>query len=153
MKKTLYDYVGIAQTASEDEIIRSYKRQMAHYNALLQKGDPSAKSMILILNDANRVLLDPIKRFEYDNKIEYDRNNELNKPVYKNKKNPLLKTQNIEFTQAFSERLQFFNHFYEKLIFLAKNHLIFVRNFLILSGIFIMLYAINPLPYISQRNI
>lgn len=69
-KKTLYQYIGVEPIATENEISQACKNRIAHCEALLAKGEPQAANMLMILKDAQRVLLDIEKKREYDQKLK-----------------------------------------------------------------------------------
>jgi curved DNA-binding protein CbpA len=90
MKKTLYQYLEVEPTASAEEIIQICQKRIDQYEALKEKGEPKAASLLLILKDAQRVLLDPEKRQLYDLKLSQENSyNELPSAITKNAFNRL----------------------------------------------------------------
>lgn len=60
-----YELLGVRQNASEEEIRSAYKKQMKKWHPDINK-DPNAVNMSSKINEAKEVLLDPIKRKDYD---------------------------------------------------------------------------------------
>ena len=72
-----YELLGIKNNASKEDIKNAYKAQMKKWHPDINKSD-EAINMSTKLNEAKEVLLDDIKRKDYDeylkNKTEYDYN-------------------------------------------------------------------------------
>lgn len=100
MNNTLnyYELLGISKSASKEEIKSAYKKQMKKWHPDINKSD-DAKSMSIKLNEAKEILLDDIKRANYD---EY-----LNKKIEEsyNKYTQRKQTSNKNYTND--------NHKYE----------------------------------------
>ena len=75
MKKTLYQYLEVEPKASAEEILLICQKRIDYYEALNKIGEPKAASLLLILKDAQRVLLDPQKRQLYDLKLIQEKSN------------------------------------------------------------------------------
>ena len=60
-----YELLGIKTTATEEEIRKAYKAQMKKWHPDINK-DSEAVSMSMKINEAKDVLLDEVKRKEYD---------------------------------------------------------------------------------------
>ena len=60
-----YELLGIKTTATEEEIRKAYKAQMKKWHPDINK-DSEAVSMSMKINEAKDVLLDDVKRKEYD---------------------------------------------------------------------------------------
>lgn len=60
-----YELLGIANTATEEEIKQAYKKQMKKWHPDINKDD-QAVSMSMKINEAKDILLDANKRAEYD---------------------------------------------------------------------------------------
>lgn len=67
MKSTMnfYEILGVKQDATQDEIKAAYKKQMKKWHPDINK-DPNAINMSSKINEAKEILLDDIKRKDYD---------------------------------------------------------------------------------------
>ena len=66
-----YKALGVAKTASQDEIKKAYKKLARKYHPDLNQDDKSSHQKFQEINEANEVLSDPEKRKKYD---EYGEN-------------------------------------------------------------------------------
>ncbi|MDQ7834153.1 MAG: J domain-containing protein [Humidesulfovibrio sp.] len=64
--KDYYKILGVARTASQDEISKAFKKLARKYHPDLNPGNPEAESKFKEANEANEVLKDPEKRKLYD---------------------------------------------------------------------------------------
>ena len=64
--KDYYATLGVAKTASADEIKRAYRKLARKYHPDLNPGDKAAEAKFKDVNEANEVLGDPDKRKKYD---------------------------------------------------------------------------------------
>ena len=71
MKSTMnfYEILGVKQNATEEEIKLAYKKQMKKWHPDINK-DPNAINMSSKINEAKEVLLDSIKRRDYDEYLQ-----------------------------------------------------------------------------------
>ena len=87
-----YDLLGIKKDASIDEIKSAYRNQAKKWHPDLNK-DPSAPDMAKKINEAKEILLDEVKRKEYDEYLEnyksdaYDKINKNNTSYNTNNNN------------------------------------------------------------------
>lgn len=66
MAKTFYETLGVAKTATEDEIKTAFRKLARQYHPDLHPGDESAANKFKEINEAYETLSDPQKRSEYD---------------------------------------------------------------------------------------
>jgi curved DNA-binding protein len=64
--KDYYSILGVAKTASQDEIKKAYRKLARKYHPDLNKDDPQAEQRFKDVNEANEVLSDAEKRKMYD---------------------------------------------------------------------------------------
>ena len=64
--KDYYSVLGVAKTASEDDIKKAFRKLARKYHPDLNPGDKAAEARFKELNEANEVLGDPEKRKKYD---------------------------------------------------------------------------------------
>jgi curved DNA-binding protein len=64
--KDYYSILGVAKTASQDEIKKAYRKLARKYHPDLNKDDPQAEQRFKDINEANEVLSDAEKRKMYD---------------------------------------------------------------------------------------
>jgi WD40 repeat protein len=62
---TLYDTLGVSQTADVETVRRAYRRLARKYHPDINP-DPSSHDVMARINDAFHILSDPAKRMEYD---------------------------------------------------------------------------------------
>ena len=65
-----YELLGIDSNATDEEISRAYKIQMKKWHPDVNK-DEEAMSISMKINEAKDILLDPVKRKEYDDFIKH----------------------------------------------------------------------------------
>ena len=66
MAKTLYDTLGVAKSASQDEIKKAYRKLARQYHPDKNPGDKAAEERFKEIQGAYDVLSDPEKRKQYD---------------------------------------------------------------------------------------
>ncbi len=64
--KDYYAVLGVAKTATDEEIKRAYRKLARKHHPDLNPGDKSAETKFKEINEANEVLGDPEKRRKYD---------------------------------------------------------------------------------------
>ena len=73
MTMNYYELLGVSQNATQEEIKTAYKKQMKKWHPDINK-DNKAVEMSTKINEAKEILLDPVKRNDYDeylnNKID-----------------------------------------------------------------------------------
>lgn len=68
-KRTLYQVLGIPQSATDDEIKRAYKTLARRYHPDFNQGNPQAENAFKAVGQAYEVLSDPQKRDAYDDAL------------------------------------------------------------------------------------
>ena len=87
---SFYELLGVKNDATEDEIKQAYKKQMKKWHPDINK-DPNAVNISSRINEAKEVLLDPVKRYDYDEYLKKKVNETYNRYTQKkNKKNIVL---------------------------------------------------------------
>ena len=81
---SFYELLGVKNDATEDEIKQAYKKQMKKWHPDINK-DPNAVNISSRINEAKEILLDPIKRYDYDEYLKKKVNETYNR--YTQKKN------------------------------------------------------------------
>src|SRR5689334_16836128 len=61
-----YGVLGVASTATQDEIKKQYRRLAKQYHPDANQNDPKAADRFKEISEANNVLSDPEKRKQYD---------------------------------------------------------------------------------------
>jgi hypothetical protein len=69
MKPTLYEALGLSQTAAESEIKAALRRLVRRYYAKTRAGHTVVEEALRFLNHASHVLGDPVRRAEYDSEL------------------------------------------------------------------------------------
>ena len=64
----MYDVLGVHSNASEDELIRAYRKtsRLIHPD---RNTNPGAEEMMKLVNRAKDTLLDPVKRRDHDDEL------------------------------------------------------------------------------------
>lgn len=65
-KRDYYEVIGVARTASQDDIKKAYKKLALKYHPDRNQGDKAAEEKFKEINEAYEVLKDPQKRSMYD---------------------------------------------------------------------------------------
>lgn len=66
MAKNYYEILGVAKTASQDEIKAAYRKLVKQYHPDLHPNDAACAEKFKEINEANETLSDPQKRSQYD---------------------------------------------------------------------------------------
>src|SRR5512134_2052516 len=69
MKATLYEALGISQTASDEEVRASLRRLIRKYYAKTRDGQGNVEEALRFINHASRILSDAERRARYDNEL------------------------------------------------------------------------------------
>ena len=69
MKPTLYEALGLSQTAAESEIKAALRRLVRRYYAKTRAGHTDVEEALRFLNHASHVLGNPLRRAEYDSEL------------------------------------------------------------------------------------
>ena len=72
----LYQVLGVLSNASEDELMHAYRKtsRLVHPD---RNTNPEAEEAMKLVNKAKDVLLDPVKRRDYDEKLQEDGTDQL----------------------------------------------------------------------------
>ncbi len=65
-KRDYYEVLGVAKTASDDEIKKAYRKQAKKYHPDLHPGDKECEEKMKEVNEAYEILSDPEKKGRYD---------------------------------------------------------------------------------------
>ncbi len=71
--KTHYEILGVAETASADEIKSAYKANVVEHHPDRNLGDPIAGERTRAVIEANSVLSEPLTRAAYDERLRAER--------------------------------------------------------------------------------
>src|SRR5215470_15958580 len=66
MKATLYEALGIAPTASDEEVRAALRRLIRKYYAKTRDGQGNVEEALRFINHASRILSDPERRTRYN---------------------------------------------------------------------------------------
>jgi hypothetical protein len=69
MKATIYEALGIPQTASDEEVRTSLRRLIRKYYARTRDGQGNVEEALRFINHASRILTDPARRARYDREL------------------------------------------------------------------------------------
>src|SRR4030095_9751988 len=69
MKATLYEALGIAQAASDEEVRAALRRLIRKYYAKTRDGQGNVEEALRFINHASRILSDPAQRQRYDQEL------------------------------------------------------------------------------------
>ena len=84
-----YDLLGVSKDCSKEEIKKAYLKQIKKWHPDINK-DENAQSITMKLNEAKEILLDDIKRTDYDKQLDKsinDKYNDLKSKVNKKENN------------------------------------------------------------------
>jgi len=69
MKATLYEALGISQTATDEEVRAALRGQIRKYYAKTRDGRGNVEEALRFINHASRILSDPERRAQYDHEL------------------------------------------------------------------------------------
>ena len=69
MRATIYEALGIPQTASDEEVRSSLRRLIRKYYARTRDGQGNVEEALRFINHASRILTDPARRSRYDREL------------------------------------------------------------------------------------
>ena len=69
MKSSLYEALGIAQAASDEEVRAALRRVIRRYYAKTRDGQGNVEEALRFINHASRILADPERRKRYDQEL------------------------------------------------------------------------------------
>jgi hypothetical protein len=69
MKSSLYEALGIAQSASDEEVRSALRRVIRKYYAKTRDGQGNVEEALRFINHASRILSDPERRQRYDQEL------------------------------------------------------------------------------------
>ena len=69
MKSTLYEALGIAPSASDEEVRGALRRVIRKYYAKTRDGHGNVEEALRFINHASRILSDPERRQRYDQEL------------------------------------------------------------------------------------
>ncbi|TXH26513.1 MAG: hypothetical protein E6Q99_04495 [Elusimicrobia bacterium] len=71
---TLYDLLEVSQSASTEAISASYRRLDSQLSASADASDPDTVNRLIALREAHQVLVDPVQRARYDQRLNARQN-------------------------------------------------------------------------------
>lgn len=86
-----YELLGVKEDATDEEIKIAYKKQMKKWHPDINK-DKNAGTISARINEAKEILLDPVKRYDYNEYLKKKINENYNK--YTQRKNTKTQTEN-----------------------------------------------------------
>ena len=149
-----YELLGVEKTASVEEIKAAYKKQMKKWHPDINKSE-NAENMSAKINEAKEVLLDEVKRKDYDeyleNKINENYNRYTQKKQYakaeeENKKEEEYQNQSVTKWQYLKDWLNYANvSFTRKIIglvfVLLESFLCLILKYFIIGLAFIIFFV------------
>lgn len=79
--RTHYDNLKVARNAPPEVIRAAYKSLSQKYHPDQNPGDPDAARIMALINEAYRILSDPVKRREHDEWIRRSESDSRSKPA------------------------------------------------------------------------
>ena len=73
-KRTLYEVLGVAPDAGDEDIKRAYKTLARKFHPDVNQNNPNAEVAFRAVTQANEVLGDPNKRAQYDAALDQENN-------------------------------------------------------------------------------
>lgn len=148
-----YELLGVTKDATEEEIKKAFRKKVKKYHPDVNKSE-NAHSIMIALNDAKDILLNPVRRKEYDydlNLEEFKKNNyseqEFDDHKQKNNRYNYHSKEDVEpnaydnmtSTSKWRRIFNWYKHSQKNLLFKAFRIIVFISLWLILNSVKILM--------------